>query len=145
MIKCYEDKDQEQCARVMLEAYNGPPWNDHWTPEKAKRFLKEFVDSPRFFGFTLWEDDAIIGAAFCREKTWWNNDEIFVEEFFIAPQYQRQGYGKQLLQAIEAYIREHALAGFTLLTNRHMPALGFYLKNDFVQAEHVVYMYKVIN
>jgi aminoglycoside 6'-N-acetyltransferase I len=145
MIKRYDNRDLEQCAGVMMEAYNGPPWNDHWTLEKAIRFLREFVDSPRFFGFTLWEGDALVGAAFCREKTWWNNDEIFVEEFYVAPQYQRQGYGKQLLQAIEAHIREHSLAGFTLLTNRYMPALAFYQKNDFVLADHVAFMYKIIN
>ncbi|NLT15498.1 MAG: GNAT family N-acetyltransferase [Clostridiales bacterium] len=144
MIKPYMSTDMESCVRVMIEAYNGPPWNDHWMMETATRYLKEFEESPRFFGFTLWEGGALIGAAFCREKTWWNKDEIKVEELFIAPQYQRQGYGKQLLQAIEAYIKEHSLAGFTLLTNRYMPALDFYKKNDFAPADHVVFMYKVI-
>jgi aminoglycoside 6'-N-acetyltransferase I len=144
MIRPYESRDLEQCALVMIEAYNSPPWNDHWTMETATRFLQEFVDNRRFFGFTLWEGGALIGAAFCREKTWWTRDEIFVEEFYVSPRYQRQGYGKQLLLAIEDYIKEHSLAGFTLLTNRYMPAVAFYQKNDFTLADHVAFMYKVI-
>jgi GNAT superfamily N-acetyltransferase len=144
MIKPYENEDLEHCARLLMEAYNCPPWNDNWTLEKAERFLREFAGHKRFFGFTLWENGELIGAAFCREKTWWTSDEIYVEEFYISPRYQRRGYGKLLLGAIEDYIKERGLAGFTLLTNRTMPALEFYKKNDFVPAEHIIFMYKVV-
>ena len=144
MIKPFSCEDLELCARLLVETYNGPPWNDSWTQETAVRFLEEFTEFKRFFGFTLWEDGALIGAAFCREKAWWTHDEIYVEEFYIAPQYQGRGHGTLLLKAIEDYIRERGLAGFTLLTNRQMPALEFYLKNGFVQAEQIIFLYKNI-
>jgi aminoglycoside 6'-N-acetyltransferase I len=40
------------------------------------------------------------------KKTWWNNNEIFVEEMFISPELQRQGYGTALLNTVEDYIKE---------------------------------------
>jgi aminoglycoside 6'-N-acetyltransferase I len=88
-------------------------------------------------------DNSVKGAILCREKTWWNNNEIFVEEMFVSPELQRQGYGTSLLNAVEFYIKEKGLAGFTLLTNRYTPAPNFYRKNGFSEGEHVLFMYKV--
>ncbi len=49
-----------------------------------------------------------------------------------------------LLNAVECYIKEKGLAGFTLLTNRYTPAPDFYQKNGFSVGEHVLFMYKVV-
>jgi len=64
-------------------------------------------------------DNEVKGAVLCREKTWWNNNEIFVEEMFVSPEQQWKGYGTALLKAAESYIKEKGLAGFTLFTNRY--------------------------
>lgn len=84
----------------------------------------------------------IVGALFAHRKTWWTNDELFVDEFYITPQRQRQGVGASLLAHAEAYAKAEGLAGLTLLTNRYLPAKDFYEKHGYRQAEHVIYMYK---
>jgi aminoglycoside 6'-N-acetyltransferase I len=63
----------------------------------------------------------------------------------VYPELQRQGYGTKLLDAVEGYVKEHQLAGFTLSTNRYTPAPNFYHKNGFSDAEHVLFMYKEIS
>lgn len=98
---------------------------------------------PRFAGFTLWEGEKLVGAAFCHERTCWNDDELFIDELFISREYQGKGLGTELLKAIERYVIERNLAGITLLTNKYMPAPKFYRKDSFVDAEHVLFMYKV--
>ncbi|MDF2685415.1 MAG: family N-acetyltransferase [Clostridia bacterium] len=143
-IDFYKNDDLNKCIDLLINAYNCEPWNNHWTADTAKRYLQEFVSCPRFVGFTISLDKNIVGAAFCHERTWWNNDELYVDEFYIDPNYQRQGFGKQLIQFIENYIKEKKLAGFTLLTNKYMPAPNFYRKNGFADAEHVLFMYKEI-
>lgn len=35
--------DLPACAALLLEAYNGPPWDSHWTLETATRYLAEHV------------------------------------------------------------------------------------------------------
>lgn len=144
MIKLYERKDIKSCAELLINTYNGYPWECNWTMESAMRYLEEFVSCERFVGFTVWEDDHIIGASFCHEKTWWNNDELFIDEFYIAPEYQGKGYGKKMINTIEEYIKEKSLAGFTLLTNRYMPAPNFYRKSGFIDGEHILFMYKEV-
>ncbi len=144
MIKPYESNDLQQCAELLIETYNCPPWNNRWTKETAQKYLQEFAASSRFVGFTLWDNENLIGATFCHEKIWWTRDELYVDEFYISPKHQRKGNGEFLLQTIEDYIKQHFLAGFTLLTDKNMPALDFYKKNKFSHADHVVFMYKEV-
>ena len=144
MIKKFELSDLNACAEIMISVYNNEHWQCQWTLETAQSYLLDYVECKKFIGFTLWLDDVIKGAIFCHEKVWWNNNEVFVDEMFIAPALQRQGYGALLLEAVENHIKAHNLAGFTLSTNRYTPAPNFYRKNGFSDAEHVLFMYKEI-
>lgn len=144
MIRKFEESDLETCARILMSVYNNEMWQCYWTFEKANEYLKDIMDFKKFIGFTLLVDNEVKGAILCREKTWWDNNEIFVEEMFVSPELQRQGYGTTLLKEVESYIKEKGLAGFTLTTNRYTPAPSFYGKNGFCDGEHVLFIYKVI-
>ncbi|MHB9031502.1 MAG: GNAT family N-acetyltransferase [Anaerolineae bacterium] len=145
MIRKYEDGDLAACAEIMMAVYNNELWQCRWSLETAQAYLQDYVSAPQFAGYTAWEDGKLVGAIFSHEKKWWNNSEIYVDEMFVAPQYQRRGIGKALLNTVESYIRQHHLAGFTLATNRYAPAAAFYRKNGFSDAEHVMFMAKVID
>ena len=93
-------------------------------------------------GFVSCENAVIVGALFAHRKTWWTNDELFGDELYITPARQRQGVGASLLAHAEAYAKAEGLAGLTLLTNRHLPAKGFYEKHGYLPADHLVFMYK---
>lgn len=136
--------DIDMCVRLLIAAYNPPPWNNHWTEETGKKYLAEFMSNNKFIGFVAVEDDEIVGAMFAHRKVWWTNDEIFIDELFIKPDRQRQGYGKLLVDQAEELSKELALGGVTLLTNKYLPAKSFYEKNGYTAAEHVVFMYKEV-
>ena len=142
MIRALNRSDMETCVQLLIAAYNAEPWNNHWTVETAARYLRELADNEKFVGFVICEKDAVVGAMLAHCKTWWTNDELFVDEFFVAPQFQRQGFGTKLLAHAEAYAQAQGLAGLTLLTNRYFPAKAFYAKHGYVDADHVVFMYK---
>ena len=144
MIKSFELSDLAACAEIMISVYNNEQWQCHWSLETAVEYLRDFTDCKKFIGYTLWVDGDIKGAVFCHEKIWWNNSEIFVDEMFVLPSLQRKGYGTVLINAIEKYVREHKLAGLTLSTSRYTPAPTFYKKNGFLDAEHVLFMYKEV-
>jgi len=144
MIKKFELSDLTACAEIMLSVYNNELWQCHWSLEIAKNYLQDYVECKKFIGYSLWIDGVIKGTIFCHEKVWWNNTEVFIDEMFISPELQRQGYGTKILNEVENYIKEHKLAGFTLSTNRFAPAPNFYKKNGFSNAEHVLFMYKKI-
>lgn len=144
MIRDFEKGDLDFCVQLLIETYNCEPWNNCWTTETATRYLSEFISSKDFIGFIAEENQEIIGAMFAHRKTWWTNDEVYVDELFIKPKFQKHGYGKALLNHAENYCKSKGLAGLTLLTNRYMPAKSFYEKNGYTLAEHVIYFYKEI-
>jgi aminoglycoside 6'-N-acetyltransferase I len=134
--------DIEDCVNLLIEAYNPPPWNYHWTKETGKNYLAEFICNNNFISYVILESEEIVGAMFAHRKTWWTNDEIFVDELFIKPDRQRHGYGKMLMEQAEKPSKELCLGGVTLLTDKYHPAKLFYEKNGYTVAEHVIFMYK---
>lgn len=64
-INFFQIKDLEGCANLLIQAYSCALWDNNWSNESSKKYLKEFCASPRFVGFTIYENQMIIGAAFC--------------------------------------------------------------------------------
>ncbi|HEX3385523.1 MAG TPA: GNAT family N-acetyltransferase [Mucilaginibacter sp.] len=134
--------DIDKCAALYLEAYNRPPWNYNFTPEKAVKYLTEYADRARFEGFVAEDEGKIVAAVFAHSKTWWTNDIIYIDEVFVAPDSRGRGYGKKLLSYTEDYARDKGYEVVTLMTNKHMPAFQFYNHIDYLQAEHFVFLFK---
>ena len=144
MIRKMEASDIPACADILCIVYNNELWQCRWDHDTAIRYLTDFFRAEKFAGFVLEHEGRISAAMFCREKVWWNNSELVIEELFVRPEYQRQGFGTALLRKAEEYVLEKGLAGITLATNRYVPAPAFYKKNGYFECEHVLYMGKAI-
>ena len=144
MIKPFSICDFDKCCDLFIKVFNEPPWNDNWTVETAKKRLKEFTDNKRFLGYTLWEDDMLIGAVFCHMKTHFSGDEIFIEELFVSQDYQRKGHGKALMNAVEQYAKENSFVSITLLTGTDSPAFEFYKNSGYEHLNSLAFMRKRI-
>ena len=142
MIRKIKKEDLSACAEILCQVYNNDMWRCCWTRERAEAYLDDFFGANKFVGFVIENDEKIIGAMFAHEKIWWNNSELFIEEMFILPEMQRQGFGSALIKAAEEYVAEHRLAGLTLSTNKYAPAPNFYRKNGFQDNEYIMFMYK---
>lgn len=143
-IRVLKDDDIDDCAKLLIETYNPSPWNNHWTDESAHKYLFEFISIDKFIGFVVEEGDEIVGAMFAHRKTWWTNDEIYIDELFVHPLHQHQGFGRILMNQAEELSKELGLGGVTLLTHNEMPAKLFYEKLGYNLAGHVIFMYKEI-
>jgi aminoglycoside 6'-N-acetyltransferase I len=136
------ETDIDKCAELFMQSYNRPPWNYNFNREKARTYLNEYVERSRFVGFMLCEDDQVVGAMLGHSKTWWTNDLLFIDEFFISPERQRKGYGKLLLDHSEQYAKDQGYEVVMLMTSKHMPAMQFYKGLNYLQAEHFVFLFK---
>ena len=142
-IAYYEAEYLDECAQLLRKVYNNEHWGCHWSELKSKKYIEELAQAPRFIGFLLINDDEeLIGAALCHERTWWYKDELFIDEFFIDPECQQKGYGSKLLKYMTKYSKEQKLSGLTLMTNNLIVA-DFYHKNKF-QDHEIYFMYKGI-
>ena len=143
MIKEFSIDDFPKCCEVFMQTFNLPPWNDKWTFETATIYLKELVDHKRFVGYTLWENDVLIGAAFCHLRYNWRGDELCLDIMYISPDYQHKGYGSALLNSVVTYAKENACLVITLSTDTDTPAFKLYERFGFqMQSADSAYMHK---
>ena len=143
-VRTLEKRDITACADILCSVYNNEMWQCRWSQETAVEYLTDFYNMQKFIGYILEDEEAILGGIFAREKVWWNNSEIFVEEMFIKPEVQGMGYGSKLLGQVEAYAKEKGLAGITLSTNKYAQAPQFYRKNGFTDNECIMFMWKEV-
>lgn len=141
-IRPMESADLAACADILMSVYNNELWQCRWTADAALEYLSDFFTAKKFVGYVAVEDGRLTGAVFAREKVWWNNSEVYVEEMFVRPECQRMGCGSRLMQRLEAYVADRGLAGITLSTNRYAPAPAFYRKHGFADCGHVLFMAK---
>lgn len=143
-IRSLTREDLPACTRLLMAVYNNEMWQCRWTDQTGTAYLTQIMEMPCFVGYAAEEDGELVGAALCREKIWWNNSELYVEELFVNPQHQRRGVGTKLMQTAEDYVLGKELAGITLTTNRYAFAPQFYHKLGYCDGEHQLGMYKVL-
>ncbi len=144
MIVPITAENLDDCVNAFLKAYNGPPWNYNWTYDRARKYLSEYTECGQFVGFVLYDEGQIVGATLGHIKTWWTNDQLMIDEFFIAGEKQGMGYGKKLLAFWEQYAAENKIGSIILMTNRYMPSYGFYNKIGYTDIEQYVFMFKPV-
>ncbi len=124
-----------------MHAYNGPPWNYQWTTPKAILYLTELFESSRFVGYIIYEEEVLVAAMFAHTKTWWTEDQLMIDELFVAANEQGKGYGQTLMNSAIEYTKNSNISSITLMTHKYMPAITFYEKNKFIKAEQFVLMF----
>lgn len=133
--------DINNCANLIMQAYNGRPWNYQWTSPKALLYLTELFESSRFVGFVIYEGEELVAAMFAHAKTWWIDDQLMIDELFVSAHAQGKGYGQTLMNSAIEYTKNNNIGSITLMTHKYMPAFSFYEKNKFIRAEQYVLMF----
>jgi aminoglycoside 6'-N-acetyltransferase I len=140
-VKSITKDDIEKCANLICSAYGGPPWNYQWQPETAIKYLTELYESSRFQGFCIYEQGNVVAALFAHIKTWWIDELLMIDELFVSPNKQGRGYGQALMNSAKEFCDNNNIGSITLITNKYMPAVRFYEKNHFLQAEQYTLMF----
>jgi aminoglycoside 6'-N-acetyltransferase I len=122
-----------QCAEVLMDAYNRPPWNDNWNKEVATALLTCYYNSPEFMGWTAAAGNKIVGCGVGNIEPYYNGNIFYLKELFVAPQYQNQGVGKRLIAAMK---QDWAVAGVkTVILLTSDAIFNFYTKCGFSEME----------
>jgi GNAT superfamily N-acetyltransferase len=98
LIRDTKPTDLSILAPIYVEAYNPLEIGENWDTPSALKLLEHLYHIQPDMFFTLEEDNQIIGAISALIKPWWDGHHITDGELFIHPDYQRKGYGKQLVK-----------------------------------------------
>jgi len=141
-IRTLETGDLDTIAEIFRSAYAEKPWNYGWQESESKKYLGEYFAASGFIGFVIEDENRAMGAILCHRRTWWTGDQLAIDELFVVPGQQGKGYGKALLAKVHEYCLLHEIDMLTLMTNKHAPAFGFYLKNEFTLVEHFAFLFR---
>ena len=87
-IRKISKSDLEELAKLMVDVYNAPPWNNKWTVETALESLTDLSDFPNFFGNVLVDGNKIIGAIIGHIRRYGSESTFYIDEFFISEEYR---------------------------------------------------------
>lgn len=139
-VRLWEPGDDDALLAGFVDAYNRPPWNDAWSLATAAVYLGELRGIPRSATLVAVADSQFVGATTFHARTWQDESEIYIDEFFVAPAAQRRGVGHALMEGIRAFAADAGISDLVLLTDRDVPAFDFYRAHGFREGTRQVFM-----
>lgn len=142
-IRKFNPGDLDECSELFKKVFSSYPWYDDWRSlVQARNYLGELIKNPAFEGFVACEGSDLVAVCLGHNRSWWNGQEFFVDEFFVENKMQGNGIGTKLLAEVSDYLYKENYTRLTLLTNKEMPAEAFYLKNGFYNNYERTFMVK---
>lgn len=127
-----------ECVDIMITAYNRPPWNNHWTPDKAKALLKCYYHTPEFMGWVAVQDNKIVGCATGNVEPYFDGDIFYLRELFVDVNHQQTGIGSLLMATIKNDLKLKGITNALLFTYRQVTP--FYSKFGFNELSDICVM-----
>lgn len=127
-IRKISKSDLEELAKLMVDVYNAPPWNDKWTVETALESLNDNSDFPKFFGNVIVDGNKIIGGIIGHIRRYASESTFYIDELFISEKYRGTGLAKELYQTSIKQLKQRGISGAFFTTLKNSRAYNFYLK-----------------
>ena len=124
----------ERAARVLIEAYAGPPWNEDWTLEAAIENLGYVLETPKSIALAAVDGDAVLGIALGIRQRRASGPVIYLDEISVLPRAQGMGIGTALLSAVVETAKSEGCASVWLVSQRKGDLADFYQRLGFAQA-----------
>ena len=141
-FRIMQQKDIESCAQTLIKAFGEEPWNEKWTFEQAYTRIDEIMSARVSRGYVIYDGDTVVSMLCGRIMTYLNFKELWVDEFSVHPDYQRQGIGTKMMEFVRAKLKEEKekISYIVLNTEKGYPSVKFYEANGFEIDESLVFM-----
>lgn len=133
-VEPFSSEHVREAALLFVEVFNGPPWNDAWSPATAEARILEIAETPGFQGVASRQDGALVGFAIGHLETSDGGPEFLLQEMCVHPSLQRIGVGTEL---VEALTQRSGVSRWYLLTDREGDAAKFYERLGFRPARRI--------
>lgn len=120
----------EDYAEIYVSVFNGAPWNESWTKEKAVRRIQDMMETNTFSGLALMDGEEVCGMIWGQKEQFYNGIHFQIQEFCIRSGCQGKGYGPRLLQAFTDRLKELGLQGYICLPVRERGQRAFTCPTD---------------
>lgn len=136
--------DYEACARELMLAFCGEPWNETWTFEQALSRIDEMMSARVSRGYVIYDGDEVVAMLCGRIMTYLDWKELFIDEFSVSPKYQRQGIGTKMLDYVRSEMAKENIKYLALNTEKGYPSQIFYETYGFRIEESNILMSRTV-
>jgi len=132
----------EEIAKLYVEAFNAPPWNDKWTEERAAKRLMQMLNCEGYYGIICLERDTILGMILGNYEYFYDGMHFNIKEFCVDIKHRKKGIGTLLLDKFLKHLKERGIDEVILFTSRTDGTEGYYNKRGFNSFQSMVMMGK---
>lgn len=119
---CYES-DINYCAKILIEAYAQPPYNEKWELDHAIAYLRRFYKFDPALCFVAEDSVTVIGAIFAYSYPWHGGENCYIQEIFVSPNSQGLSIGEGLINKLSI---SKSGSSTWLVANENSKAIDFY-------------------
>lgn len=127
-------------ARIYAEAFSGEPWKDHWDVNDALIHVGELMKSEQAYGLEYVLKGEVAGFILGTSMMFSFGRIFEINDLAVAPEHQRQGIGRRLLERCLRDIKELGMAGVHLITSSQGVLPEFYGEYGFKKETEVMLM-----
>lgn len=130
------EEDFPAIQELFVSVFTKEPWNDNWSDAaQLHAYIQDLTGQGNSLTFGLYEGAALIGLSMGRTKHWYTGTEYCIDEFCIRTGGHGKGAGTFFMGKIEEACKELGMTHIFLLTDKDIPAYGFYRKLGFTELE----------
>jgi ribosomal protein S18 acetylase RimI-like enzyme len=128
LIRLIDEQDIPACGRIYVKAFSGPPYREVWELEVSMEMLAGLLHRDPESCWCAEEAGEIVGFAFC---TTYGTFRATIQEFAIAPEFQKKGFGNALMEHVLSEFRRRNIRIADLVVSQDAPAFRLYRKFGF--------------
>ena len=132
-------KDVKNIADLFRREFRKPPYKEKWSEKDAVRKIRDYFKRSSIF--VLETEKEITGFIVASTFLWESGIRGFIDEIVVSSKFQREGYGKKLINYAEDYFKKKGIKRVSLMSAKNSMAFKVYKKLGFKE-ENFVSMYK---
>jgi GNAT superfamily N-acetyltransferase len=137
-----EQKDAQEIASILLDAFKDPPFNETATLNNVLKSV-EFYIKTGFISIAEINEE-IVGVLVFKTELYWEGPVIIPVDLAVKKDYRRQGIGTALLKNLELHAKNNGFKKILFKTNKNSLAVELYKKLGYEITPETVYFEKSI-
>ncbi len=134
-----------ELAKMYVEAFNAPPWNDKWTIDTVTKRLLQMMHCEGFYGLVCLKENLICGMILGNSEPFFDCTHFNIKEFCVRLNLRGSGIGTELLNEFEKLLLEQGIDETYLFTSRMDETEKYYQKRGYSSWNSMVMMGKSLH
>lgn len=95
----FSEGELAELAEIYVRAYNPKICVENWTSKKAYELLQQLFGQNEKICLVASCEGKTVGALLAHINHWWSGNQLYIDELFVAPEFQKSGIGTTLMTA----------------------------------------------